>query len=301
MLSVTVLNAQEEKSKKIRKIKFSELSIYAGDIENFIPDNDADKAIQNFKTLAPQSVLLNSDLSKYEYKGDNGLTGQLQGHGMYSILAGFQLGDKQKNSYSTHTLLRLQVSYYRCATPLFSMFTKYDDRTIYDTIHPNSGPVLQYLQTIHRFSMEYTAKQLRLGVGFIYRVNPEKRWSFHTGIEIAGHITFDAVTKIHYRKENILIANSFVLGPFDPSYTGIYSGLNTIEIDEKYDSKNNYGFSAYVPLIVNFKFGKKREFWKHIHLFFELDGGVNMISIPGVRTIKYANLLNGLGLKYSWN
>ena len=70
---------------------------------------------------------------------------------------------------------------------------------------------------------------------------------------------------------------------------------------EYYKNKNNFGFSAYIPMGIDFRIGRKRKFWKQIHLFLELRPGINGTSIPELRTIVNSSMQYGFGLKVSWD
>jgi len=52
---------------------------------------------------------------------------------------------------------------------------------------------------------------------------------------------------------------------------------------------------------IDFRIGKKREFWKRTHLFYELRPGINVTSIPELRPITNASVQHGIGLRVSWN
>jgi hypothetical protein len=47
--------------------------------------------------------------------------------------------------------------------------------------------------------------------------------------------------------------------------------------------------------------GKKKEFWKRTHLFYELRPGINITSIPELGTITNSSNQHGLGLRVTWN
>lgn len=145
--------------------------------------------------------------------------------------------------------------------------------------------------------MNYTSEQLRFDGSLIFRTDAQARWSLYTSIGITAGMSINAQTDIFYDKMERTEMN-YPNGNNYSSYS--YSGSYNYET-EKYRNKNNFGLSTYIPMGIDFRIGKKREFWKWTHLFYELRPGINMTSIPELRTITNASIQHGLGLKVSRN
>lgn len=52
---------------------------------------------------------------------------------------------------------------------------------------------------------------------------------------------------------------------------------------------------------VDFRLGKNKEFWKKLHLVYELRPGINMVSVPELRTFATASIQQGLALRVVFN
>lgn len=279
------LLGQESEQKKVKRVMICDFYIQTG----FFIDVNAKGSLADFKTLVPQSVLLNNNLSDYSQTGGFGSSG----NSMFSAMLGLQFSDKQKTTYKKSPLLRLGINYFSGTNLSTNMHKETSKR--YDTLTSNQTGQTIYLDSIttQNYGMNYTSQQLRIDGSIIFRTDPEIRWSLYTGIGITAGVSINAKTDIYYNKytrSNHPNSNNY--NNFSYSSSGGY-------ITESYRLKNNFGFSAYLPLGVDFRIGKKREFWKRTHLFFELRPGINSISIPELRTFTNPSMQYGFGIKVS--
>jgi len=283
--------AQEEQPKTVKRISISDIYIQTG----FFLERSTSGTLTDFKTLAPQSVLLNSDFTGYS--SSNGLS--LTGNTMFSVMLGIQFSDKQKTTYKANPLLRLGVCYLSGTTLTDNLFK--EDRQTYDTLTSAQTGQTVYIDSVTTKSsgMNYSSEQLRFDVSLIFRTNPEARWSLYTGIGITAGLSFNANTDIYYSKYDRTETRNPNGNSSSSSYSS-YFGSNNNSQTERFRNKNNFGLSTNIPMGVDFRIGKKREFWKRTHLFYELRPGINITSIPELRTIANASLQHGLGLKVSW-
>jgi hypothetical protein len=143
--------------------------------------------------------------------------------------------------------------------------------------------------------MKYSSEQLRFDGSLIFRTNPEARWSLFTGIGITAGFSFNAYSEIYFSQTNSIEAR-FPNGNSSTYYSHFGNDWET----EKFRNKNNLAFSTYIPMGIDFRIGKKSEFWKQTHLFYEIRPGINMTSIPELRTLTNRTIQHGLGLKVSW-
>ncbi|HPS71758.1 MAG TPA: hypothetical protein PLM70_05865 [Bacteroidales bacterium] len=106
-------------------------------------------------------------------------------------------------------------------------------------------------------------------------------------------MSFNAKTYIHYSKTEQIQSQ-------DPyQYNNFYDNYDGTSESEMINNNNNFGFSAYIPLGVDFRIGKKRDFWKRIHLFYELRPNINVTYIPNLRSITNTSINHGIGCKIS--
>ena len=130
---------QEQQPKTVKRISIHDFYIQTGIM---LLGHNTNGTLTDFKTLAPQSVLLNNNLMDYSQSGGFGLTGNI----MFSAMLGLQFSDKQKTTYKANPLLRLGISYFSGASLTGSLYK--DERKPYDTlISTQTG------QTVYRDSI----------------------------------------------------------------------------------------------------------------------------------------------------
>ena len=212
-------------------------------------------------------------------------------------MLGLQFSDKQKSAYKANPLLRLGISYFS-GTSITSAFYK-EERFPYDTLTSSQTGQVIYIDSINSksYSMNYSSEQLRLDASLIFRTNPEARWSLFAGIGVNAGLSINASTDIYFNRYESSDTR-FINGNGSSPYG--YSNTDNSK-SENFKNKSNFGLSTYIPMGVDFRIGKKKEFWKRTHLFYELRPGVNITSIPELRTITNSSIQHGIGLRVSWN
>ncbi|GCD78987.1 hypothetical protein [Schleiferia thermophila] len=280
---------QEQQPKTINKISIHDIYIQTG----FFSERNTNGTLSDFKTLAPQSVLLNNNMTDFSQSGGFSLTSNT----MFSVMLGLQFSDKQKTIYKANPLLRLGISYFSGTTLTGGLYK--EDRKPYDTLTSTQTGQTVYIDSIttKNYSMNYSSEQLRFDGSLIFRTNPEARWSIFTGIGITAGLSINANTDIYYSNYG-RTETRYANGNTSSSYG--YSSSDNSKT-EKFRNKSNFGLSSYIPMGIDFRIGKKKEFWKRTHLFYELRPGINITSIPELRTITNASIQHGLGLRVSWN
>jgi hypothetical protein len=289
LLTISYSVLGQKQTETINKISIQNIYIQTG----FFSEQNTNGSMADFKTLVPQSVLFNNNETDFSQSNGFGFTNNT----MLSVMMGIQFSDKQKTIYKANPLLRLGFSYFS-GTTLSGYFHK-QERKPFDTLISTQTGQATFVDSIttETYHMNYSSEQLRFDGSLIFRTNPEARWSLYTGIGITAGLSINANTDMYYSKsgrtENIY-PNS------NTSSTYYYSSSNNSKI-EKHKNKNNFGASTFIPMGIDFRIGKKSEFWKPIHLFYELRPGINFTSIPELRTITNTSIQHGLGLKVSWN
>lgn len=252
-------------------------------------------SLQDFKGLAPTSALLNSNFSGFTNYGSNVFSSS---NGL-NISLGLALKNKQKMDYKSKPLLRLGVGYFNQGD-FFNYYTK-TTSSPYDTLTSTSSGQSIYLDSIHNetYSMNYKSQQLRFDASLIFRTNKDARWSLFGGIGFNAGLSINATTTVSYiTTESTTNVNPNNTGSISPIMETYATGNKT---QESFRNKANVGMSAYLPLGVDFRIGKKREFWKRLHLYYELRPAVSAASIPELRTFTIFTMQQGLGLRITLN
>jgi hypothetical protein len=280
--------AQEEKQKKITKLSIRNVYVQTGIFSR--ANNQG--TFEDFKKLAPQSLLLNNSDNFKGYSFSNGY--YWNSRVMFATMVGIKFGDKEKKAYKPNPELRLGISYIS-GSGLTTGFYKETTKT-FDTLTSSQGyPVYLDSVTNSRYNMAYTSDQIRFDASLLFNTDPAERWSLYAGVGFTAGVSLNANTEINYSSYTYLQSS-------DGSGSGYSSSsYNDDYVTEKYVNKANLGFSAFAPMGIDFRIGKKREFWNRTHLYYELRPSVNLVSIPELRTIANANLQNNFGIKISVN
>jgi len=281
---------QPGEQKTIKLICISEFYIQTGLLFERVEHG----SLSDFKKLANQSVLLNNNLADY-----NNFSGSiLQANTFLSVMVGIKFRNKEKTNYRTNPVLRLGISYF--SSSQLSGALGNSERNTYDSLTSGQTGQKVYLDSVTRsfYGMYYTSDQLRLDGSIIFRTNPEARWSLFTGIGFNVGFSINSNTDVYYSKfEDKQLRNPDGSINFS-SHSSYYSENNGKS--ERFRNKTNIGFSTFIPMGIDFRIGKNSEFWKRIHLFYELRPGINITSIPELQTITTGSLQHGFGLKFSW-
>lgn len=288
LLTVSLVTFGQQSSDVIKGCRINEYSVQTG----LFGGSSSSSSLSDFNVLAPNSFLLNSNIipdlqsfSPYSYNSGS--------NSSFSALLGFQFSNKQKTKYNKYMQLRVGITYSNNSIISGRMYN--NERIRFDTLTSSQTGYSTYLDTVvtKSLDMNYSSEQLRLDGALIFRTNPDARWSIYSGIGISAGFSFNAKTTIVYGI-NYRIENQN--GDNQTSYMECFDGDSKVEV---FTNKNNFGFSAYIPLGINLKLGKNSEFWKKVNLFYEIRPSIGVTSIPELRTIINTSVQQGIGFKIS--
>lgn len=285
-LASLTASGQKPEEAKSKKIKITDYFLQSG----YSTFGNNEGSLSDFKTLAPESTLLTNNLNDFSQSGKTGIGGGY----MFSTAVGIQFNDKKNSGYKANPLLRLGVTYVS-GTSLSALFSK-EVRKPYDTLTSAQTGQLTYVDSVNisSYSMNYTSDQLRLDGSLLFRTNPSARWSAFTGIGFATGISLRSYTTIFYYNEKRTESDRIAAGMYSPFY---FEGVGALKT-ETFKNKMNFSASVYVPLGVDFRVGKKRDFWKRMHVFYEMRPGVNITAVSELRTVVNTSLQQGVGLRF---
>jgi hypothetical protein len=243
-------------------------------------------SLADFQTLAPGSSILQQDLSAYQSSPifNFSLPGQSQ-----SLSVGLGLG-KMPNA----TLrLGLMHTSQNNALAIGGSFT---ETFRIDTLTSSQSGEQYFVDSFstHSFNANYAQEQLRIDASLLFRYNADKRWSFFGGIGANFGLSYNAATTVHHRVSPY--GDGFGYGMFNDLFMG--SGANHEQ--EVFEHKGGFGLGVYAPLGIDFQIGKKREFWKPMHLYLELRPGFNINQIAGLGTTFSAGNFSNVGLRFQF-
>jgi hypothetical protein len=240
-------------------------------------------SLADFQTLAPQSVLLQQDLSAYQtYSGMNfNLPGQSQ-----SLSLGLRMAKLPKATF------RLGLMHTNHSNTL-TTGGSYSETFRIDTLTSSQTGEQFFVDSFstHSYNARYSQEQVRLDASLLFRYNANERWSFYGGIGANFGLSYNSVTEIQQ-----------YVSPYGDSYgLSMFYDLfydNGDYEQEIFENKGGFGFGLYAPLGIDFQVGKKREFWMPIHLYMELRPGFNINQISGLGTNFDTGNFSNVGLRF---
>ncbi len=264
------------------QIKITELYLQTGTFFN-----QSRGSLADFQTLAPQSSILQQDLSLYQnYPMFNfNLPGQAQ-----TLSAGLQLAKHPKAT------LRVGLTHINQGSAL-SYGGSYTESFTVDTLTSSQTGEQFFVDSFstHSYNARYSQEQLRLDASLIFRLNGEKRWSLYGGIGANIGISYNGQTTIHHS----------VSPNGDGQFYGLFNDYimysNGAHQQETFENKSGIGVGIYAPLGIDFQVGKKRDFWKPFHLYLEMRPGLNITQIAGLGTTFSAGGFSNFGLRVKFN
>lgn len=286
VLVYSSVTGQDEPTKPIKKINIQSIQIQTG----FITKGNSFGTLADFKKLAPESDLLENNMDGFSQSDENsGST-----NGMFSAAIGMQFGNKEKADYRANPILRLGVSYY-WGENLIGDLNK-EIQKPYDTLISTLTGRTYYVDSIisEMYDMRYLSEQLRFDGSLIFRSNPKARVSLYTGIGLSAGFSINTRTEINYSQSG----GTETVDPYYHSSSSMYMLMDFYKT-EKFKNESNFNASAYIPMGVDFRLGRKNEFWKLMHLFYEMRPGINLLSIPELDTNTSGGIQIGFGLRVS--
>jgi len=269
-------NAQE----KTPRVRISEFHLQTG--FQYYPAETT--SLEDFRKLAPNSILLKEDLPSYNSFG------YYNGRGNFSSV---QLGLTFKNH--PNALLRVGISNMG-VSGLQNRFEK-QDYFPYDTLTSSLTGEQTFIDSVssQSYFMNHSSRQIRLEAALIFRTDASARWSLFAGIGASLGVNYNATTYISYSM------NNFINNQNSNYYSSYGNSSNNGEYKtESFTIKNYLTTTAFIPMGVDFRIGKNQVFWKRLHLYYEIKPSISMTQIPALRTITTVNMTQALGLKVSF-
>jgi hypothetical protein len=252
-------------------------------------EGNVTSSLADFKKLAPGSSLLNNDWTGFHQVAN----AYDDTYNMkFSALIALNFFNKEKTSLRTNPLLRVGVTY-RTGSYLNCYFEK-ETHVPYDTLTSSQSGQSTYIDSITRiyYDMNYIADQVRLEGSLIYRTNPQARWTLYGGVGAGIGYIINSRTEIHHgvgRYAKSINNESYYLG-----FDGDISETETIR------NRRSALCLLYLPFGFDVRLGNKREFWKQLHLFYELSPGLLITSVPELRMLVNSDFEFGFGLRVNW-
>lgn len=249
--------------------------------------------LAEFQKLAPGSKLLQADFTGFNQSPDVWSTI----NGQFAANVGFRFSNKNKTAYRKNPILRLGFTYIS-VTDLSNNLTKTNTFRSDTLVSVTNGSTYYLDSNITRnYNMRHNSDQIRLDVSLIFRTNPKARWQFYGGLGLTAGVSLNSNTTIEYGVSGSLNDNNEMQSY--PFYYLYYDDNFTYQ-NEYYRNAADFGMSLNAPLGIDFRMGKKREFWKRTHLFYEVRPGVAFSNIGDLGMFGNTCVQQGFGIKVNW-
>ena len=293
MLSVYVsAQAQEDKSSENNKTQVSEVYVQPGMYFGQSPTLTLD----DYKTLAPGSTLLTNDFSTYDSHDNYGVTGNFA----FAMAVGITFKNKNGDAPKRNPVLRIGVTYN--SVSLDGLSYSKEERFAHDTLTSSQTGEMFFIDSIaySGYNMNHKYDQLSVDASVLFRTNPEARWHLFGGIGATVGMSLISKTEISFYESNSIEDVEKDYDSYGGKFNKYHDDYNVDGITETYRNDNVYGFSGYVPMGVDFRISNKNEFFKNVHLYYEVRPKVSYTMVPELRSELSAGFQQGLGVKITW-
>lgn len=288
VIATLYCSAQVVEEPKPKILHIQDVSVFSG----FGLSRTATLQFSDFQKLFPGSQLLQQDMAGYQ----NYYYSYLETTGNFGVLVGMQFRDKAGKAYRRNPTLRAGFQY--GSGVYFSGGKVLTTNTIIDTLISQQTGQMYLVDSINTksYTASYTSQQIRLDVSLLFGTNSEARWSFYGGIGLNAGMSLRATTEITYGE---FAATRMYFGS---GFNG-FNNVNQEQLEyntEQIINKANMVFTGYVPLGIDFRVGKKRQFWKQVHLLYEIRPALTMTRIPELGVYPEAQIVQQFGIKVRW-
>ncbi len=281
IIAGTAFNAfsQSPDSIQTSKVKVVNAKVMTG----FIFRKESPTSTNDFLKLFPQTTLINKNTLSA-----NAI--EMYADMSYYFSASVGLHFKNKKS-RPNPELNLGMIYF---SQSFQGST-FDETTMtkrIDTLTSSQSGQTIYVDSVIRkhSTMNYNADYIAIDASLIYRTTSGIRTNFYGGIGMELGYSINPVTTI------TSYTNKGVEPDFNYAYTASFY-MNEDAVSESKKNKSGYTFTAYLPMGIDFKLGKRKEFLKRTSIFYEMRPYINVKNIPELGTITRLGAKGGFGLR----
>lgn len=246
----------------------------------------------DFRKLAPKSELLKTDFTAFN-NGGNYFTDDyyddLNSQSTFEGLVGIKFLKKKTGSYKSNPELRLGFIYQNGTS--FSRSYRDSEVFPYDTLTSGQTGQVLYVDSIKttNFTMNHESEQIRFHASLLFRYKPEARWSLYGGAGVSAGTIINAQTQIYYNYTEYT----------NYSYTSSSPSPNNESKSESFNNKSGVTFSSFVTAGLDFRLGKKREFWQRFHICYEIRPMIDYMNIPELRSFTNGVVHQSFALRFN--
>jgi hypothetical protein len=268
LLAPSVLFSQEDSTENSRR-KFIRVVSISGMLGGeFYREGFSDRT--PFQQATPNSTLAFANIGGYG--NSNGIFYYLNSRASTNSamnvnlkLRGQKMSEVRFGLYHSNTSFAAQSYSRETTTPI-------------DTTMLPGGELL-YTDSVSYASYDYTwdASVINLHIGWIVRSNPGNWVSVYTGFGLFGGIGFNGILEYNHVHSSRHTHRS-------PGNNTYYTTNHTTEVQsrETYRAPVFASFGGYIPIGMNIRLAQRNNFFKHIALFGEYQGAVQVLAPKGI-------------------
>lgn len=262
-LLVISTSAFAEKSDSSKRFRINEAFLMGG---SSVRHSEAG-SLNDFKILAPNSVLLQSNFNNFEKF-------QFESSGIYSMLAcgvGFQKVDRPgrptfRIALNIGSGKSIEGSYRRSASYIVDTF-----------ISTTTGEHIYEDSTVNEnYRFNFYSRIISLDISVLWRTQNNNKFTLFGGIGLTAGKSDISRTFINYS------FYSYRRPPFGQGHLRKSYQLSN-EVEYHFNKTQTYCV-AYIPFGIDYRLSKKSNFWKQIHLFYEGRIRIEYYDIPELST-----------------
>lgn len=222
-------------------------------------------SVNEVRRLTARSYLLQTDLTGYSYNCYREVEAS-------RVDFGFSLGNYLKKDEKYTYRINFGLSF-NSANPVIGNFTR-TDTIPYDTLTSSQTGNVIYVKklTTNTYDIYYYSNRICFDINAVVSTSPLKRFSFYAGLGIVYGMGLSASTEINYMK---------YYGYTPDIYDNNWEMQTEAEFtNESLENSTGYSLGFYVPIGMQFRFGKQAKFWKRFYMYYEFVMGMNSEYIP---------------------
>ncbi len=264
------------------KSKISDVFIFGGGLLMENPYLSRQEILQ----LAPNSTLLQQDLSKfydnnspYSYSGTRGAT-------TFSAMLGFN-PFKPKPNRSISPVVRVGLTFGQ--VNLVNQYLSYSESFPYDTLISQRTGEKIYLDSLagSSLTMQQSGNQARVEIALLFQTNLERWVSVYSGLSAGVGLTFNNRTQIG--KSNFHYGNGYGYDYYSSNFQYEW---------ENYNNKNGYLVQTAIPIGLNVRLGKHKPILNQSFIFMEFSPGLAFYHIPELKTFNNFTYQTNVGIRF---
>lgn len=264
-----LLSGQTDSTESQKKfIKVISISAYGGG--EFFREGFEDRTV--FQQATPSSTLAFTDLAGYSTG-----SGFFIRFGNVSSITGFNVNLRLR-CQSKFSELRIGLAH-SVTSYAYQSYTQESRTSIGITTLPGGEIVSTDSVSYASYTYEWYTDVMNLNLAWMVRTNPRSWLNVYTGFGVMAGIGYNGVLEYDHIHSSEYQHTS---GIGNNHYTTNRQVIS--QTSERYRAPTITSFVAYIPMGINLRLGKRNNFFKHVAVFGEYNGAIQVLAPNGVNS-----------------